>query len=183
MKANKLMPAEQLRGLFTYDPTSGVLFWLPRKIEAFATANAAATWNTRYANKPAGTRMLGKQGRPEAVLVGYKGQLYKVHRIIWAIVHGSIPEDLEVDHRNSNPFDNKLDNLRLATHAQNMANRAIRSSRPLSLSGAYIRSRRFRASISVAGKTKYLGTFNSAEEAHAAYCQAAVLLRGEFARI
>lgn len=48
---------------------------------------------------------------------------YKVHRIIWTVFNGPIPDGFEIDHINRICNDNRLDNLRLVTSAQNNHNR------------------------------------------------------------
>ena len=45
-----------------------------------------------------------------------------VHRIIWEAFNGKIPEGYEIDHINTVRNDNRLDNLRLATHKENCNN-------------------------------------------------------------
>ena len=45
-----------------------------------------------------------------------------VHRLIWQGFNGEIPEGMEIDHINTDPTDNRLSNLRLVTHKENMAN-------------------------------------------------------------
>jgi len=51
----------------------------------------------------------------------YKGKRYLVHRIIFFLVNGFLPE--QVDHIDGDPSDNNPNNLRAATHSQNMINR------------------------------------------------------------
>ena len=46
-----------------------------------------------------------------------------LHVYIWKLKMGSIPEGLEVDHKDQNKLNCQLSNLRLATHAQNNRNR------------------------------------------------------------
>jgi len=50
------------------------------------------------------------------------GRNYKAHRLAWLWCHGPIPEGLEVDHKDSNPANNAISNLRLATSQQQKAN-------------------------------------------------------------
>lgn len=44
----------------------------------------------------------------------------RVHRVLWITVHGPIPKGLEVDHINGDKSDNRLENLRLLSHAENI---------------------------------------------------------------
>jgi hypothetical protein len=84
-----------------------------------------------------------------------------------------------VDHQNNKaPLDNKWENLRSATRPQNNTNRRVTNS--LGIKGVSQKKNRFRAMVRSAGKRNYLGYFDTAEEAHAAYCKAARELHGEF---
>lgn len=47
----------------------------------------------------------------------------KAHRLAWRLYYGWWPE-CEVDHVNRDKRDNRITNLRLATHSQNRANRS-----------------------------------------------------------
>ena len=110
----------------------------------------------------------------------FKGQSFKAHRVIWAIAYGYFP-DVEIDHINGVKTDNRLSNLRLATHTQNMQNASLRKDNKLGLKGVMKRGGKYLATIAVGGKTKYLGSFGSEAEAHNAYCVAAKKNFGEFA--
>lgn len=54
---------------------------------------------------------------------GLMGRKWSVHRVIWALTYGPIPEGMIIDHINRDRMDNAIDNLRLATRCQNGRNR------------------------------------------------------------
>lgn len=86
----------------------------------------------------------------------------------------------QVDHVNCDGLDNRRINLRLCSHQQNMANRRPATKNQLGLKGVRrTDSGRFEAYITL----RHLGTFNSPEEAAAAYDTAAFAAFGEFARL
>ena len=94
------------------------------------------------------------------------------------------PIGLEVDHINGNPLDNRRSNLRLCTHAQNMANRKQHKHSAARFKGVrWCRDhKKWRAEIYVRGKRIHLGYFANDEDAAKAYNEAATLHFGEFAR-
>lgn len=89
------------------------------------------------------------------------------------------PEGLEVDHRNRNALDNRKENIRYGTRAQNNANRKAWSRS--GMKGVHAHGRRWHAEIYVNGRKKCLGSFGSLEEAARAYDSAALDHYGEFA--
>lgn len=112
------------------------------------------------------------------------GRLRMAHRIAWAISYGDTPEDLQIDHINGNKSDNRLENLMLCSGAENCSNRAANSRNKSGYKGVYWWKARqtWRADIKSNGKHYYLGTFETPELAHMAYCKAAAELHGDFAR-
>jgi hypothetical protein len=52
----------------------------------------------------------------------FNGNNYLAHRVIWEMHNGIIPEGMQVDHINRDRLDNRIENLRLATHQQNCWN-------------------------------------------------------------
>jgi hypothetical protein len=92
-------------------------------------------------------------------------------------------EGYVIDHVDGDGLNNRRCNLRYATHGQNVANGLHRNRKSPGLKGTcQTASGRWRAQISHGGRTHTLGTFDTTEEAHAAYCEAAKRLHGEFAR-
>lgn len=50
---------------------------------------------------------------------------FLVHRVVWECFNGEIPDKMDVDHIDSNPKNNNLDNLQLLNHAENLRKRNI----------------------------------------------------------
>jgi hypothetical protein len=105
---------------------------------------------------------------------------YYEHRLAWLAVYGELPPS-GIDHINGNPQDNRIANLRLASQRQNMANARGHRDSLSGLKGAHYHRKRGKWFSRVDGK--FLGYFSTPQEAHAAYCAAAQLHFGEFARI
>lgn len=89
-----------------------------------------------------------------------------------------------VDHEDLDKLNNRRENLRAATKGQNNSNRDAQSNNVLGLKGVSYKASRgkYYANIKIGTKTKYLGSFNTAEEAAAAYAKAAKEEFGEYAR-
>lgn len=104
-----------------------------------------------------------------------------VHRAIWAMTHGEWPV-LDIDHINGDRSDNRLANLRVATRQQNIGNSGKRRNNTSGYKGVTAYKGRWRAQIGAAGYRKALGVFDTPELAHAAYCAAARVAYGDFAR-
>lgn len=60
---------------------------------------------------------------PKSIRVTFKGGKLLAHRVIWVLVHGSIDPTLDIDHIDGNPFNNRIDNLRLVEKKLNQRNR------------------------------------------------------------
>jgi hypothetical protein len=99
-------------------------------------------------------------------------------------MHGEIPPGMTIDHINGDKADNRICNLRLATDYQNSYYRPRKSTNTSGLKGVYQRENgKYRATITIEKQKINLGTFETKEEAYAAYCEAARKLHGEFARL
>jgi hypothetical protein len=163
------LTAEILRDLLTYDPTTGIF-----------------QWRVRAGPRAAGS-IAGSKSDDGYWVIGIGGKVYKAHRLAYLYMTGEWPSG-QVDHRNIDHADNRWDNLRPANTSNNKANNpGYRGRRHALPKGVYRASRsnrrRFIAQIRVRGENIYLGSFQTAEDAHAAYSAAANQHFGEFANV
>ena len=94
---------------------------------------------------------------------------------------GSFPSGM-IDHINGVCDDNRWSNLRQATRSQNAANQRIHRDNTLGMKGVYRHGKRFAAKIRINGDGIHLGTYDTPEEAHSIYCEAAAFAFDDFAR-
>lgn len=156
---------ERLREALDYDPLTGRLTW---KVRVARPARVGAEAGT---TDPRGYRQ-----------VQLDGCQVLAHIVIWALVTGEWP-DFDLDHRDLNRANNRWVNLRPATGSQNAANTKRLRSNTTGFKGTTFAVGKYQASITVEGKYRYLGRFESAEEAHAAYARAAQEAFGDYARV
>ena len=166
MAANdNLISADRLRSLLHYDPETGVFTWLVNKSNVKAGSTA------------------GKHAANGYWRIKLDGREYPAHRLAWLYMKGTWPSGV-VDHINMNKIDNRFDNLREASFAQNQHNRTEQSNNTSGYKGVsrFKNTGRWRADIMLNGKSHYLGSFDTAEDAAIAYDMAASELHGSFAR-
>jgi hypothetical protein len=107
-----------------------------------------------------------------------------LHLVIWEAHHGPRPDGMWVDHINGDPTDNRIENLRLATPAQNAANQGLQKRSATGYKGVRWEKakQRYVSSVGWEGKTRHIGYFDCPVEAAKAYDARLVELYGEFAR-
>lgn len=95
------------------------------------------------------------------------------------------PEGFQVDHIHGDTLDNRRSELRIATGSQNQWNTKMRSDNASGFKGVswHTATGRWQAKISAHKKRMHLGYFDTAQEAHEAYCVAAREYHGEFRRV
>ena len=91
----------------------------------------------------------------------FEQKAYKTHRIIYFLKTGVDPEEKRVDHIDTNPSNNKISNLRLATNKQNGDNRKKGKNNTSGVTGVFWckRKKRYKPSIRCDGKLLNLGSF------------------------
>lgn len=111
-----------------------------------------------------------------------KGSVY-AHRIVWEMHHGPIPVGMFIDHIDCDGTNNKLSNLRLATHAENCRNRRLRKDNKSGEKGVCWDGFSWLAHINIEGTPTKIGRYATKEEAALAYNEAALRHHRQFARI
>ena len=158
------LTAEYARSVVRYCPDSGLFY----RVRSSSRSPAGSVTGTTYGNG--------------YIRISIDCTEYLAHRLAWFITYGVWPE--YVDHINGDKTDNRLCNLREATNTQNCGNMRLRRDNVSGFKGVSYRKRggRYMARIVIDRKTIYLGTFLTAQEAHAAYLMAAKEHFKEFAR-
>ena len=167
MSNKSTITVEYLRSILDYDPETGIFTWKHRK-------DVPKEWNTRFCGKKAGGN--DKKGRTKILI---NGKQYRTNILAWFYIHGSWPNK-KVDHIDRDSFNDKINNLRLATSSQNAGNSKISKTNTTGLKGVCRFRSRWRAQIRVNGPKIWLGDFNCPAAASFAYQISADIYFGEF---
>ena len=140
---------EQLKEILHYDPETGHFTWI------------VSQNNRSVAGKRAGH--LAQNGY---IRIGFKGNEYLGHRLAWFYSYGEWPKH-NIDHLNQNRSDNRLENLRDATHSQNSRNMRKSSRNKSGTIGVswYARDSKWQAHIMTDSGLVNLGKFDTIEQA------------------
>lgn len=141
-----------LRDLFDYDPNTGNLIYrrsVPQK----------------KAGSIAGTRHYSGY---LIVCISYK--IYMLHRLVWAWHYGPAAVDVEIDHKDHDKSNNRIENLRTVSRRGNALNQPLYKNSRSSVTGIQWRPkyRYWEVSVAVGNKRRHVGTFKSYDEALAA---------------
>ena len=168
---NHSISAEYARKILDYNPETGEFRWKARD-------NVPSNWNSKYAGKLAGS--MSTQGY---IKIGVNYQHILAHRLAWLIVYGEWPSR-QLDHRDNNRANNRLNNLRLATNKENGYNRRVNINNTSGVSGIHCHTvtKKWCARIKADGKRISLGNFANFADAVFARKKAEVEYFGEFRR-
>jgi hypothetical protein len=103
--------------ILRYDKNTGKLFWKVSPSRKMKVGDEAGCLNSRG-----------------AVEIIYKGKQYRAHRVIWEMVYGEPPKNT-IDHIDGNPSNNRLENLRDVSHAENRRNNKVSKANRSGVSG------------------------------------------------
>lgn len=152
MKHSEKLPSrEYLLKHFAYDPSAGVL------------SRVGGKPDKRF---PAGSQC-GSRNTRGYYQVRAPHKLYMAHRLIWVMMTGEDPGDLEIDHVNNVIDDNRWSNLRLADRSHNMFNASKARSNSSGSKGVFWRKdcSTWIGLIVADGVRYYLGRFEHKEDA------------------
>lgn len=113
--------------------------------------------------------------------VGVNGKLHGTHRLIFMMFHGYMPKI--IDHIDGNPSNNRIENLREATHAENMRNSQRPKNNTSGFKGVYFdkRNSNWVAQCWKENKKNHLGSFKDIHDAANAVLAFREKNHGEFA--
>jgi len=148
--------SSRLKEIFNYEPETGLL-------------------SRRY-NLPGAKAGLCNTHLDGYYATKYFGKTYLVHRLIWIMHNGPIIDDMVIDHINHDRKDNRLENLRLVTRQENAMNTSAKNKANDLPMGITLRHGRYRARIDSDGEQRYLGTYDTIDEAKAAWNAAKTML-------
>ncbi len=111
-------------------------------------------WKKTRACKYHVDTLVGSENIRGYIIVHLFYKKYRVHNIIWQMFNGEIPENMMIDHKDGNPSNNNIDNLRLATNGQNKQNCKISRNNTSGIKGLTFHepSKRWLGRIMVDGK-------------------------------
>lgn len=155
------LTADYLRLRLHYDPSTGIFTWV--KARSDNVGNTAGSLNDKG-----------------YVVIKIDDRLYKAHRLAVLYMTGEWPEET-VDHKNRNKSDNRWENLREATQAQNSANQCMHARNKNGAKGVSKCSNgKYRVVIRVNYRLISVGTFETLVEAKTAHAKAHAAAFGEF---
>ena len=134
---------ERLKELLHYDPETGVFTWVKsrKRTKAGDVAGYTCSGYTR-------------------IQVDYV--TYRAHRLAYLYIHGHMP-DVKIDHKDRDPSNNRISNLRPATNSQNSLNARVRSNNTSGYKGVHRHgpTGKWLASIGIDQKRHHLGLFDN----------------------
>lgn len=160
---NNLPSLNELNKVLNYDKDSGIFTWISGGRHNRLAGQIAGSFGDEY------------------VKITMLGIRWKAHRLAWKMCYGVDPVG-EIDHINGNKHDNRIANLRDCKKSDNGKNAGLSKRNKSGFRGVTKHTGREKwiASLSINGKNKHLGVFDSPEEAGEVAELARSLYYGEF---
>ena len=113
---------EELRQFLSYDPETGAVRWRRRDLSLFQGEGQWRYWNDQNAGRAISS--LDKEGYGVLCAILGRDVWIMLHRVAWALHYGEWPSGI-LDHINGVKTDNRIENLREVTDAENLVNKAV----------------------------------------------------------
>ena len=127
-----------------YDPENGKFHWRDGQRAGMEAGHYGNTRGKTY------------------VRIGFKGQAILAHVLAWFVVHGVWPTS-ELDHKDGDGTNNRIENLRLGNRDVNNSNTRKRVDSLAEPNTGYVASGKFTALVKFNKRTYWLGTFPTLE--------------------
>lgn len=144
-------PPIDFRSVFTYDHERGLLIRISTGQSAGVKFSASKPAHKAYG------------------YVKHSSKEYAVHRVVWAVVYGTWPET-SLDHIDHNKRNNRVENLRLALHAENSKNLSKYRNNTSGRTGVHqLLSGRFQVRVGYNNRRISLGAYDTLDDAVAVH--------------
>lgn len=156
-----MIALSRLRELLDYDPLTGIFTRKVRTAQRHQVGDRADF-------------IISSGNQAGYYRVSIDSRRYMAHRLAWFYVYGVWPAE-DIDHRDADRGNNRIDNLRDVSNAVNMENvRKPRTGNKCGLLGVvyHAPTDQWRARIQTKGKGQHIGLYATPEEAHDAYVSA-----------
>lgn len=157
-----MLSQSRLKEVLHYDPDTGVFTWL---VKLGGRHNIGTIANS----------VDGKG----YIRIQIDGRRYRAHRLAWFYVYGNWPKN-NIDHRDRNRKNNRINNLRDRTQAENMRNTGMRPDNTSGYKGVTWDkvNQKWKAQMQVDGRMKFLGRFSKIKDAVSARNAAEKTIKG-----
>lgn len=143
-----MITQKELKEILSYDEKTGIFISKINRGKKIKKGNVLGTLINGYL----------------CVMINYK--FYKLHILAWLYIYGVYPNN-QIDHKNRNKIDNRIDNLRDITQKKNCQNRGKRKDNKSGITGVYRneKNNNWVCGIRVDGKYYHLGSFKNFDDA------------------
>ena len=166
LKRREDLSQGHLKYLLDYDPISGLFTWK----------------NPTHLKVNKGDLAGSIESKHGYVMITIYGLTFSAHRLVWLYVHGKFPRKY-IDHKDGNPTNNSLENLREAGDVGNTQNREKPRNNTSGYKGVFKDGNVFRGQITANGIKQYFGWGKKPKDIAEMYDEKAQELHGEFARL
>lgn len=143
-----MISREKLKELLSYDEKTGIFIWKIANTRRIHVGDEAGRIKEGY------------------IKIGINNKEYYAHRLAWLYIYGDWPNKF-IDHINGNRSDNRIENLREVTQAENVRNSKMPKTNTSGIKGVRWNKKdgKWRAQCGIGGKMIYVGQYDSISEA------------------